>query len=93
VNCGNVCRMACDREGTAEACTSICAIPSSGNAVVFARPGVCGISQSTVNPSCPTHVGFGFEVSPDIFVFGSVENGPGSDSTLDHSTVYAMHDN
>jgi hypothetical protein len=30
-----------------------------------------------VSPSDPTHVGFGFEVAPDVYVFGSVENGAG----------------
>lgn len=93
VNCGNVCRMACDRVNTAEGCNSVCSTLTSGTAYVFGRPGVCGISINTVNPSCPTHVGFGFEVSPGIFLFGSVENGPGSASTLGGSTVIGGNDN
>jgi hypothetical protein len=38
-------------------------------------------------------VGFGFEVSPGIFLFGSVENGPGSAAILVGSTVLAGNDN
>lgn len=89
VNCGNVCRMACERETLGlEACDSTCTDVTgqgiAGEAYVFGRPGVCGVAglaglfstgfSSVVNPTCPTHVGFGFRVSQDAYLFGSVEN-------------------
>jgi hypothetical protein len=39
VNCGNVCRMACDRTGTSAACDALtpCGAPSQGLAYVFMR--------------------------------------------------------
>lgn len=120
VDCGNVCRMACEREGTAEACNTPCSsISSKGRAYLFGRPGVCKVEcdprfmlplnvigptfvlpipnflgcQLQVNAACPTHTGFGFEVSPGMFLFGSVENGPGRDNNLLGVVVFQDHDN
>jgi hypothetical protein len=77
VNCGNVCRMACDRAANAnEACDKTCGeITSMGHAYVFSRPGCC--YQGVTGPFAPTHVGFSFEVSRGVYLFGSVENGVG----------------
>jgi len=100
VNCANVCRMACDRDtkatygDTLAPCSSSCSsITSNGKAYVFVRPGVCDLPAGTVNVACPTHVGFGFEVSSDVFIFGSLENGPKSASTAYGSTVLDNYDN
>ena len=84
VNCGNVCRMTCDRDSTPEGCVTPCGkIKSNGRAYVFKRPGCCfgGVAA----PFAPTHTGFGFEVYPGTFVFGSVENGQGTPSVNDGS--------
>ena len=94
VDCGNVCRMACDRQGIAESCSSVCTSNMAyGDAYVFVRPGVCDIPNQLPDPACPTHVGFGFEVSPRIFVFGSLENGPHSAAILFQSVVVDGADN
>jgi hypothetical protein len=82
VNCGNVCRMACDREPTGESCSDTCEAPPffTGRAYVFSRIGTCSspfLQYPFINFKSPTHVGFGFEVSPGIFLFGSVENSIG----------------
>lgn len=82
VNCGNVCRMVCDRTTRGvEACNKNCSmVTSTGAAYVFMRPGFC--IRGVANPFSPTHVGFGFEVSPGVFLFGSVENSGGSPVVL-----------
>jgi hypothetical protein len=77
VNCGNVCRMACERAAdTVEACNKICGGTNIGDAYVFRRLGFC--FNGFALPTAPTHVGFGFEVSKGVFLFGSLENGGGS---------------
>lgn len=76
VNCGNVCRMACDRVTTDEPCNKVCGnLMSDGTAYVFSRPGFC--EPPVVDSKSPTHVGFGFEVSSGVYLFGSVENSGG----------------
>jgi hypothetical protein len=86
VNCGNVCRLACDRQSSDEACVpdNNCGdLASDGRVFVFSRNGNCDawnlafFESPTPDPSSPTHVGFGFEVARDVFMFGSVENGGG----------------
>jgi hypothetical protein len=74
VNCGNICRMACERESTGEACTCD-NLKSDGKVYVFGRDGFC--YPPLINPLSPTHVGFGFQVAPHLYLFGSVENGGG----------------
>jgi hypothetical protein len=78
--------MACDREGTNEACNNVCSSPTpfNGHAYVFSRTGICippnppltvpFITFPFIDPLAPTHVGFGFEVVPGVYVFGSVED-------------------
>jgi hypothetical protein len=81
VNCGNVCRMACDRDPTPEGCNKLCRDTTShGRAYIFSRPGFC--EPPIIDPHSPTHIAFGFEVSHDVFLFGSVENHGGSPIVL-----------
>jgi hypothetical protein len=78
VDCGNVCRMACNRNTTSSdsACTNTCGeITSTGSVYVFRRPGCC--YNSLAAPFVPTYVGFGIQVAPNVFLFRSVENGVG----------------
>jgi hypothetical protein len=78
VNCGNVCSMACNRVAyTSESCNSVCSTPTfpAGAAYVFSRDGYC--NPPFIDFSSPTHVGFGFQVAPEVYLFGSVENGKG----------------
>jgi hypothetical protein len=84
VNCGNVCRMACDRQNTTELCINPCkSLTSGGTAYVFSRNGFCNPKKPQfVDPVNPTHVGFGFKVASDVYVYGSVENRPGCISVL-----------
>jgi hypothetical protein len=93
VDCGNVCRMACDRVGTSEACNSTCSIPTpfDGQAYVFSRKGFCNPDKYPfVGRLGPTHVGFGFAVSPGIYVFGSVEDTAGLPLIVDGDNQYWM---
>jgi hypothetical protein len=78
VNCGNVCRMACDRQGTSEPCDldyNCGDLRSDGRVFVFSRNGNC--LSPTLDSGSPTHIGFGFEVAQDVYMYGSVENGAG----------------
>jgi hypothetical protein len=82
VNCANVCRMLCHRIPDAT-CSSTCGDLTSaklpGVVFVFARPGLCRYKHRPfVNFDCPTHVAFGFLVSPGMYMFGSLENGRGN---------------
>lgn len=86
VNCGNVCRLACDRQDASEACEAdynCTNLSADGEAYVFSRNGGCDpfkiltFHSPIPDPTSPTHVGFGFKVAEGIYVFGSVENGAG----------------
>jgi hypothetical protein len=78
VDCGNVCRMACDRQGTGEACGldyNCGDLASDDTVYMFGRNGTC--LSPLLDTSSPTHIGFGFEVAQDVYMYGSVENGGG----------------
>lgn len=88
VDCGNVCSPVADREGTAEACSTdynCTNLSTDGEDYVFGRNGNCqpfhilGYTSKFPfpNPFSPTHIGFGFQVAPKVYVFGSVENRAG----------------
>ena len=75
VNCGtvicpNVCRMACDRQGTSEACTNspFCQGTSTHEAYVFIRRSAAAGAG---------HPGFGFRAAENLYFYGGLENPPG----------------
>jgi len=73
VNCPNVCRLACEKELLGiDACRTLCSVaPSVGKAVVpINHHGAFGLG----------HTGFGFEVAPDYYLFGGLENPTGAPS-------------
>jgi hypothetical protein len=75
VNCSNVCRMLCS--SSCPTCADAQTEGIQGEAYIFGRRGKCGppyVPFFQINPSCPTHVGFGFLVSPSVYMFGAVEN-------------------
>jgi hypothetical protein len=74
--------MACDRQVNSTACPNTCSVPPgfAGQAFVFSRKGEC--NPNNLLPVGigvpPTHVGFGIEVAPNTYVFGSVEDTSGN---------------